>query len=148
MQKNISFVLWGWGNESERPVLVVAGRTSTISYWPKKADTWRGARSISHKSEYMIKLVPVMQTYVASQKWIREPKKNWQPNLDLAIFCQNQIWLPNFLVSVWFLRIPQVAPAKTTFGCQIFFLATKSGFGMRQPIRKCNRTLVDSLFLN
>ncbi len=27
----------------------------------KKADTWRGARSISHKSKYMLKLVPVMQ---------------------------------------------------------------------------------------
>ena len=81
----------------------------------------------NNKSEYMIKLVPVMQTYVTSQKWIQSQKKNLaaktgfgnilpKPILSAKSFglsmfstnsassdCQNHFWLPIFFGSQkWF----------------------------------------------
>ncbi len=107
------FWSWGWGNESKRPVLVVAGRTSTISYCSKKLILLGMGHGVSVISR------STWLNWYQSCKHMSQAKM--KPRTKKKLAAKSRFGCQNFLVSVWFLQILQVAPAKSTFGCQNFF---------------------------
>ncbi len=113
-----------------RAVMAVDAKNTVVA----DAWDWFGTSYVN------IRLVPFLKPKTKTQEW--------QPKHVSAVFCQNMFWLPKVLVTVLFPRIPPVATAKTCFGCHSFFLVTKTDSGSQLPTQKCNRTLVDSLFLN